>query len=245
MYRKLAVDLLASERPRNLSEEEQEQYALLLEEQAYPFEEEAIELHEANAARAAAGLYDDGVRASYAALAELKPARYRKSERLHDGAVHPEITAGLAALAAGHWIEAEAAFMQAGPGPAAWTAIGVARRNQGRMAEAQEAYEGGYAPRDPPPALNPAYFWTCIPVGRRSSRRIRAVPAVRRLTAVARLTWSGAPATRTECGGVQAHRVTGPGSRRSGRPGPGAAGSPGGRQGGEIGGAGKAGAGGP
>jgi tetratricopeptide (TPR) repeat protein len=156
MYRKLAVDLLASERPRNLSEEEQEQYALLLEEQAYPFEEEAIELHEANAARAAAGLYDDGVRASYAALAELKPARYRKAERLHDGAIHPGIAAGLAALAAGHWIEAEAAFMQAGPGSAAWTAIGVARRNQGRMAEAQEAYEGAAMldPEDPLPALN-------------------------------------------------------------------------------------------
>ena len=156
LYRKLAVDLLASERPRNLSEEEQEQYALLLEEQAYPFEEEAIELHEANAERAAAGLYDDGVRASFAALADLKPARYRKTERLHDGAAHPEITAGLAALAAGRWVEAEAAFMQAGPGPAAWTAIGVARRNQGRMAEAQEAYEGAAMldPEDPLPALN-------------------------------------------------------------------------------------------
>ena len=156
MYRKLAVDLLASERPRSLNEEEQEQYALLLEEQAYPFEEEAIELHEANAARAAAGLYDDGVRASFAALAELKPARYRKSERLPDAAAHPEIAAGLAAMAAGHWVEAEAAFIQAGPGPAAWTAIGIARRNQGRMEEAREAYEGAAMldPMDPLPALN-------------------------------------------------------------------------------------------
>jgi tetratricopeptide (TPR) repeat protein len=156
MYRKLAADLLASERPRNLSGEEQEQYALLLEEQAYPFEEEAIELHESNAALAAQGLYDDGVRASFAALAELKPARYRKAERLPDGAAHPEIAAGLAALAAGRWAEAEAAFVQAGPGPAAWNAIGVARRQQGRMEEAREAYEGAAMldPADPLPALN-------------------------------------------------------------------------------------------
>jgi len=156
MYRKLAADLLASERPRNLNEEEQEQYALLLEEQAYPFEEKAIELHEVNAARAASGLYDDGVRASFAALAELKPARYRKPERLPDAAAHPEIAAGLAALAAGRWAEAEAALVQAGPGPAAWTAIGVARRNLGRMEEAGAAYDGAAMldPSDPLPALN-------------------------------------------------------------------------------------------
>ncbi len=156
MYRKLAADLLASERPRNLNEEEQEQYALLLEEQAYPFEEKAIELHEANAALAADGLYDDSVRASFAALAELVPARYRKAERLPDAAAHPEIAAGLAALAAGRWADAETALIAAGPGPAAWLAIGVARRNLGRMEEAGAAYDGAAMldPEDPLPALN-------------------------------------------------------------------------------------------
>ncbi len=156
MYRKLAADLLASERPRNLNAEEQEQYALLLEEQAYPFEEEAIELHEANAALAASGVYDDGVRGSFASLAELKPARYGKSERLPDAATHPEIAGALQMLAAGRWSEAEAALARADPGPAAWTAIGVARRNQGRMEEAREAYDGAamLAPEDPLPALN-------------------------------------------------------------------------------------------
>jgi len=156
MYRRLAADLLASERPRNLSAEEQEQYALLLEEQAYPFEEEAIELHEANAARVQDGIFDEGVRGSYAALAELKPARYRKPERLPDAASHPEIAAALAALAAGRFAEAEATLAQAEPAPAAWTAIGVARRQQGRMAEAREAYEGAamLAPEDPLPVLN-------------------------------------------------------------------------------------------
>ncbi|MGQ0430100.1 MAG: tetratricopeptide repeat protein [Gammaproteobacteria bacterium] len=156
MYRRLAADLLVSERPRNLGAEEQEQYALLLEEQAYPFEEEAIELHEGNAALAQQGIYDDAVRGSFAALAELKPARYRKSERLPDSAAQPEIAPALAALAAGRYAEAEALLGTAEPGPAAWTAIGVARRQQGRMAEAQEAYEGAamLAPDDPLPALN-------------------------------------------------------------------------------------------
>jgi tetratricopeptide (TPR) repeat protein len=156
MYRRLAADLLASERPKNLSEEEKEQYALLLEEQAYPFEEKAIELHEANAARVQDGIYDDGVRASFAALAGLKPARYLKAERLPDAAAHPEIAAGLAALAAGRYAEAEGLLAQAPPAPAAWTAIGVARRQQGRMAEALEAYDGAQMldPDDPLPVLN-------------------------------------------------------------------------------------------
>jgi tetratricopeptide (TPR) repeat protein len=156
MYRKLAADLLVSERPRNLDEEAQEQYALLLEEQAYPFEEEAIELHEANASRAARGVFDESVRGSYAALAELKPARYRKSERLPDAAAHPVLAAALQALTAGRWSDAESILVQAEADPAAWTALGIAWRNLGRMREAREAYEGAAMldPADPLPALN-------------------------------------------------------------------------------------------
>jgi tetratricopeptide (TPR) repeat protein len=80
IYRRLAADLLKSERPKNLSEETLEQYDLLLEEQAFPFEEQAIDVHMVNVARAATGLYDQSVRASYAALAALKPARFAKRE---------------------------------------------------------------------------------------------------------------------------------------------------------------------
>jgi len=80
LYRQLGADLLSSERPKNLKGEELEQYDLLLEEQATPFEEQAIKLHEANAGRAREGVYDDGVKASYAALAKLMPARYGKTE---------------------------------------------------------------------------------------------------------------------------------------------------------------------
>jgi len=52
----------------------------LLEEQAFPFEEEAIELHEKNAQRTTDGIYDEWVRKSLTALVELLPGRYAKAE---------------------------------------------------------------------------------------------------------------------------------------------------------------------
>jgi TolA-binding protein len=80
LYHALSRDLFASERPAELTAAELEQYDLLLEEQAFPFEEEAIELHEVNAARTAEGLYDEWVRKSIEQLATLLPARYAKAE---------------------------------------------------------------------------------------------------------------------------------------------------------------------
>ena len=82
LYRQLGADLMASDRPKNLAPDELEQYDLLLEEQATPFEEQAIKLHEANAHLAHDGVYDEGVKASYAALAKLMPARYGKTEAM-------------------------------------------------------------------------------------------------------------------------------------------------------------------
>lgn len=84
LYRTLGKDLLASERPKNLSPEELEEYDSLLEEQAFPFEEQAIELHEVNAARVSEGIYDESVRKSFEALAQLKPARFGKTELTQD-----------------------------------------------------------------------------------------------------------------------------------------------------------------
>ena len=84
LYRTLAKDLLASERPKNLKGEELEEYNALLEEQVFPFEEQAIKAHELNAARAKDGIYDESVRKSFQALAELKPARYGKTEMTQD-----------------------------------------------------------------------------------------------------------------------------------------------------------------
>ncbi|MCZ6499089.1 MAG: tetratricopeptide repeat protein [Gammaproteobacteria bacterium] len=84
IYHQLSRDLMGSERPNELSAEELDQYEILLEEQAYPFEEQAIEIHQANTARAAEGLYNEWVQASFVELAILMPARYAKVEISED-----------------------------------------------------------------------------------------------------------------------------------------------------------------
>jgi cellulose synthase operon protein C len=80
LYRQLGKDLMSSERPKNLKKDELEQYDVLLEEQAFPFEEQAIKLHEVNVARTKDGTYDEWVQKSFAALAQLNPGRYGKAE---------------------------------------------------------------------------------------------------------------------------------------------------------------------
>ena len=84
LYRDLGKDVMSSERPKKLSKDELEQYETLLEEQAFPFEEQAIALHEVNVARARDGVYDEWVKKSYTTLAELKPGRYGKTELTQD-----------------------------------------------------------------------------------------------------------------------------------------------------------------
>ncbi len=81
VYRDFGKALMTSERPKKLSKAELEQYNVLLEEQAFPFEEKATELHEVNARRTAEGIYDPWVKASFDALRELRPVRYGKIER--------------------------------------------------------------------------------------------------------------------------------------------------------------------
>jgi TolA-binding protein len=81
VYRDMGKAMMGSERPKKLSKVELEQYNVLLEEQAFPFEEKATELHEVNARRAAAGVYDKWVQSSFDALKELRPVRYGKVER--------------------------------------------------------------------------------------------------------------------------------------------------------------------
>lgn len=81
LYADFGKALLESERPRGLRGAALAEYDVLLEEQAMPFEEKAIELHEINASRTTDGIYDQWVQKSLAALAELMPARYAKMER--------------------------------------------------------------------------------------------------------------------------------------------------------------------
>ncbi|MFT6390160.1 MAG: tetratricopeptide (TPR) repeat protein [Cellvibrionaceae bacterium] len=79
-YVRLSSDVLKSERPKGLSALAKDQYDVLLEEQVYPFEEKAIELHKSNVARTKSNLYDEWVKLSFASLAKLSPGRFNKQE---------------------------------------------------------------------------------------------------------------------------------------------------------------------
>jgi len=84
VYEQFSSDLMGSDRPADLDVDALEQYELLLEEQAFPFEEKAIDLYKANTDRAADGVYDEWVQRSFERLAGLMPARYAKKERSED-----------------------------------------------------------------------------------------------------------------------------------------------------------------
>ncbi len=153
---------------------------MLLEEQAFPFEEKAIEIHEANARRAAEGVYDEWVQKSYTALAELKPARYARTEVDPPPAaprgtgsdrgdragtpVAPAVTEQLAAarvsLEAGRVAEAlpmlECRARNRSGNADGQNRLGIAYRRLGKFTEARAAYERAIAadPQDAAPRRN-------------------------------------------------------------------------------------------
>lgn len=79
-YLEFSNALLESERPAGLSEAEKVDYELVIEEEAYPFEERAIDVHEQNFELLAAGIYNPWVQKSLDRLAILMPGRYAKNE---------------------------------------------------------------------------------------------------------------------------------------------------------------------
>ena len=80
IYLDFSVALLESERPAGLSDVEKVDYEMVLEEEAFPFEERAIEIHEENFELLAAGIYNEWVQQSLDELAVLMPGRYAKNE---------------------------------------------------------------------------------------------------------------------------------------------------------------------
>ncbi|MBW4933366.1 outer membrane protein assembly factor BamD [Marinobacter sp. F4206] len=81
LYRVLARDLMGSAVPTDLNELESMQYQMLLEEEAFPFEEKAIRLHSENHQRIAAQGYDAWIGKSLGVLADMNPGRYDRSVR--------------------------------------------------------------------------------------------------------------------------------------------------------------------
>ena len=84
LYRQFSKTLLASERPQKMTKLMAEQYTLMLQEQSFPFEEKAIQYHEANLQRVAQGVSNAWIGKSLDALAELDPGRYAKREKGSD-----------------------------------------------------------------------------------------------------------------------------------------------------------------
>ena len=81
IYYHFSHALMESERPGDLNADELEQYNLVLEEQAYPFEEKAISVHEKNIELLSIGVYNKWIDRSIEKLAKLMPARYARSEQ--------------------------------------------------------------------------------------------------------------------------------------------------------------------
>ena len=80
IYFEFSAALLDSERPSGLSDQEKADYELVIEEEAFPFEERAIEVHEENLELLAAGVYNPWVQKTLDKLAVLMPGRYAKNE---------------------------------------------------------------------------------------------------------------------------------------------------------------------
>lgn len=79
-YQEFSRALMESERPAGLSEVEKLDYELVLEDEAYPFEEKALDVHEANVELLVSGVYNTWVQKSLDELAVLMPGRYAKNE---------------------------------------------------------------------------------------------------------------------------------------------------------------------
>ncbi len=80
VYAHFSVALMESERPGNLTPLELEQYELAIEEQAYPFEEKAIVVHESNLELISLGVFNSWIEKSLQKLAKVMPARYDRPE---------------------------------------------------------------------------------------------------------------------------------------------------------------------
>ncbi|MCK5481894.1 MAG: hypothetical protein KAJ06_12130, partial [Gammaproteobacteria bacterium] len=81
IYLQMGQSLMESQRPVELSGEALEQYNFLLEDQAWPFEEQAIALHKTNLERIRSGTWNPWVEKSLQQLSSLVPAHYAKLER--------------------------------------------------------------------------------------------------------------------------------------------------------------------
>jgi biopolymer transport protein ExbB len=199
--RTLAARCCSRSAPQKLNKAELEQYDVMLEEQAFPFEEKAIELFETNARRTRSGLYDSWVQRSLAALAQLKPVRYGKTERGAAGVATAQEVAALQAASAAPEQPRSA------PCSTSWASRSASR---GSSRCAQAAYEAAIAldPQALEPQLEPGHpAGTCTWANRPRRRRCTSAawncrPPTRRAEQVA----GRAEDTQARCTGRRRHR---------------------------------------
>jgi len=80
IYADFSRDLKESERPKDLSPAERDEYELAIDDQASPFEEKAIATHKSNLDLISRGVYNEWIEKSLQKLARFVPARYDKTE---------------------------------------------------------------------------------------------------------------------------------------------------------------------
>lgn len=84
LYRQFGEAILQSERPRGLDDVALEEYEILLEDQALPFEDKAIAIFQTNAERTKDGVWDEWMQKTYESLRKLNPGRYGKTEQAEE-----------------------------------------------------------------------------------------------------------------------------------------------------------------
>ncbi len=127
IYFHFSRSLMDSERPQGLGADELTEYELVLEEEAFPFEERAIGVHEKNLELLSIGVFNPWIEKSLEKLAALMPGRYAKFEE-SSGLIASldryayNAPSALTGAVAGAEAEAEA---EIGAQPAAETSSGV------------------------------------------------------------------------------------------------------------------------
>jgi len=82
IYNDFSKALLKAELPRNLNKDEREQYMILLEDKAFPFEEKAIEFYELNMEHTKNNTYNNWIKKSFNNLKVLFPVRYNRKLKI-------------------------------------------------------------------------------------------------------------------------------------------------------------------
>lgn len=80
LYQTFATELRTSQKPAGMSAEDQNVYAEIIEEQAKPFDDLAVELYQANIDRAWDGKFNEWIDKSFTEIKKLLPERFNKNE---------------------------------------------------------------------------------------------------------------------------------------------------------------------